>query len=1126
MHPMTSEVIHNRYELKQRLGSGAMGSVYRAYDRLTGDEVALKQVINSHETTTVDQTTANLALAHEFQVLASLRHPNIIGVLDYGFYGQKNAYFTMSFVRDSRNMRMATSKHRITEKVLLLVQLLNALVYLERRDIMHRDLKPDNILVTPDDQVKVVDFGLARNQQQMTDTEIGGTLAYIAPEVFQGELPTHLSDLYAVGVIAYEILSQQPLYASDIGLMELMHHAVSTPPDFKPFLERVAASLEDDDAFNVAANSADGSTQVLNSKTIPSQPDDNATRKFQDETVQSPPPDEKTQVAAYQLPTYISVPFNAIPTDLASLDLIEGEEPVFRLARVVQKLLAKNPRQRYQRAEEAIYDLCRAINVPPIPQTSAIRESFLQAARFIGRDAEFNSLSEGLEHALKGQGGLYFIGGESGAGKSRLLSELRHLALVKGMLVLSGQSVREGSLLYQAWREPIRRLTLYGPMTETNARSLKPIIPDLDRLLGRVVPEDDEEDNAVQRITSAILDLFRECPDPILLLLEDWQWAHAESRETLKRLYEYAQTAHIFIVVSYRNDEAPTLPEQYPGSKTIQLDRLGASAVEELARSILGQRQFRPEFIETLHRHTEGNVFFLIEAIRALSEEAGSLEDVVNATLSASLVTGGMTQVVQRRLDKMTTRYRPLLEVAAVIGRELNLRLLRELNKGKRIDFEDWLTNASNAAIVEYRDEVWRFSHDKLRQQILVRLDSARLKQLHRQVAEAIERLYPAEEQAAVLVTHWREAGNAERELHYIRIAGEQATRYNAYDDARRLYERALMLTEEPLLVMEFNNLLGGVCEYLSQYDRATQCLDIVMVLARQLNQPTALAEALHKMAWTSMRQGDMGQAHQHAAEALTIARQANQSLLTVRALSALGVIYVIQGNSAESRAHLEQALPLVKTLNNDYLHATILNTLGAAYEGEGRIEDAIKVLMQAAEMAEAIRNRDLLANVHGNLGRILYIQKRSVQAEDSFLKALPSFQEVGNLYGAALANDYLGLIAAQRYDTKAAKPYLREGIRISRLIGAQTVTLLALCGIAHLHIYEDRESRAAELVGLILGHPASAGDADVKRESDIVLGRITLAEDARQAALDRGRALDFDDAVYQEQDGLETPAS
>jgi tetratricopeptide (TPR) repeat protein len=546
--------------------------------------------------------------------------------------------------------------------------------------------------------------------------------------------------------------------------------------------------------------------------------------------------------------------------------------------------------------------------------------------------------------------------------------------------------------------------------------------------------------------------------------------------------------------------------------------------VQELATSILGQRQFRAEFIETLHRHTEGNIFFLIESLRALAEEAGSLENVVNATLPASLITGGMTQVVQRRLDKMTTRYRPLLETAAVVGRELNLRLLRELNKGKRVDFEDWLTSASNAAIIEYRDEVWRFSHDKLRQQILVRLDSTRLKLLHRQVAEAIERLYPAEEQAAALVIHWREAGNAERELHYIRIAGEQATRYNAYDDARRLYERALMLTEEPLLVMEFNNLLGGVCEYLSQYDRAVQCLDIVLVLARKHNQQSALAEALHKLAWISMRQGDMVQAHRNAEEALGIARQIDHTLLTVRALSALGVIYVIQGDSAQSRAHLEQALPLVKTLDNDYLHATILNTLGAAYEGEGRIEEAINVLQQAAQMAEALRNRDLLANVHGNLGRILYIQKRSVLAEESFLKALPSFNEVGNLYGAALANDYLGLITAQRYDSAAAKPYLREGIRISRLIGAQTVTLLAVCGIAHLYIHEQNEARAAELIGMILGHPASAGDVDVQRESETVLGKLTLVADELQKALGHGHELNFDETMYHEQDALEMP--
>ena len=751
----------------------------------------------------------------------------------------------------------------------------------------------------------------------------------------------------------------------------------------------------------------------------------------------------------------------------------------------------------------------------------------MQAAHFTGRNTEFAQLSAALEKALNGQGGLYFIGGESGVGKSRLLTELRHLAMVKGTLVLNGQAVREGALLYQAWRESIRRLTLNGSMSDDDAQNLKPIIPDLERLLGRSVTENNDDENIVQRINTALLNLFRAYREPIVLLLEDWQWAHTESREALKRLQEYALGAPLLIVATYRNDEAPTLPAQYPGSTTLVLERLNLRSIEELASSILGQRTLRSEFIETLHRHTEGNVFFLIESIRALAEDAGRLEDVVNVTLPESLITGGMERIIQRRIDKLPKNDRPLLEKAALAGRELNLKLLRDLNQNSRIDFEDWLTRASNAAILEYRDEVWRFSHDKMRQHVINQISASRQKTMHKDIAESIERLYPAVEQASTLVRHWGAAENAGKELHYIRMAGEQATRYNNYEESRQLYERALTLTTSPLFLIEFNTLLAGACEFLGLYERGMQCLEIVLTLGRKHKQPTALAKAAHELAWIHMRQGDMTLALQNATEALAMARESNHALLTVRALSVLGVIHVIQGESTQSREALEQAIPLVKTLDNAYLHATILNTLGAAYEGEGRVEEAITVLKQAGQMAEDLRDRELLANVHGNLGRIVYIQKQSLQAEESFFKALPGFTEVGNVYGAALANTYLGLIATQRYDTRAAKSYFRAGIDTSRSIGAQTISLLCLCGIAQIFLREGNMTKVAELIGVIQAHPVSMDDVDITRELMTLINQADLSESELEAGLMRGQVLDFEVILTQEFEALsDSPAS
>src|SRR5204862_2655789 len=125
-----------------------------------------------------------------------------------------------------------------------------------------------------------------------------------------------------------------------------------------------------------------------------------------------------------------------------------------------QKLLSKDAADRYTDANLVVGDLSQAIGQPLPVETVAIRESFLQASRFVGRDMEIAQLMTALTETAGGQGSLWVVRGESGVGKSRLIDELRARALVKGVLVLRGQAVESG-LPYQVWREPLRRLAVH-----------------------------------------------------------------------------------------------------------------------------------------------------------------------------------------------------------------------------------------------------------------------------------------------------------------------------------------------------------------------------------------------------------------------------------------------------------------------------------------------------------------------------------------------------------------------------------------------------------------------------------------------------------------------------------------
>src|SRR4051812_3770864 len=170
MAQRSTDLIGKRYQLLDKLGAGGMGVVYRATDRLTGQTVALKQVIPSN----IDPKTAptiylgeessfQLALAQEFRTLASLRHPNIISVLDYGFDHNRQPYFTMDLLENAVPIVEAAATLPLLQKIDLMIQMLQALTYLHRRAILHLDLKPANVMVTGG-QVKVLDFGLSTSR--------------------------------------------------------------------------------------------------------------------------------------------------------------------------------------------------------------------------------------------------------------------------------------------------------------------------------------------------------------------------------------------------------------------------------------------------------------------------------------------------------------------------------------------------------------------------------------------------------------------------------------------------------------------------------------------------------------------------------------------------------------------------------------------------------------------------------------------------------------------------------------------------------------------------------------------------------------------------------------------------
>ncbi len=218
---MIGEKIHS-YEITEHLGKGGMGNVYKATDTMLGRDVALKML---HPQLTIEAQFLE-RFKKEARVLAQLLHPNIAVI--YNFIEQGGNHFMVMEYVEGTNLDDLLKKHQTLPAefvVPVFIQVLEGLKHAHKKNVFHRDIKPANIMLTHDDTVKLMDFGIAKvaGEQKMTQVnKIVGTVEFMAPELLQGKEASAASDIYAAGVTLYELLcGKLPFVAdTDFNLMQ------------------------------------------------------------------------------------------------------------------------------------------------------------------------------------------------------------------------------------------------------------------------------------------------------------------------------------------------------------------------------------------------------------------------------------------------------------------------------------------------------------------------------------------------------------------------------------------------------------------------------------------------------------------------------------------------------------------------------------------------------------------------------------------------------------------------------------------------------------------------------------------------------------------------------------------
>ncbi|MEJ7758014.1 MAG: AAA family ATPase [Gemmatimonadaceae bacterium] len=597
----------------------------------------------------------------------------------------------------------------------------------------------------------------------------------------------------------------------------------------------------------------------------------------------------------------------------------------------------------------------------------------------VGRDAPMRALTERLGRAIAGEGAVVLVGGTAGIGKTRMIRDLKNEATELGVRIIEGRcSSTDSSVPYAPLMDALRFRIARGE-GDVAAHMLGPLREILAPLFPQLEGKESAPDNAFERHPDRPLELIvsvferLSAAEPMLLVLEDVHWADQTSLEILRHLAHRSHSLRLLIVATYRSDE---LHSSHPVRKllgTIARDRVGVEMrlepltreeTTEMLRRILGADP-DPAIAAGIWRRTEGNPFFIEELLTVLSENA-LLEP--NAPAVAALerlrLPATVSEAVLARARALGSRAYDTLSAAAVLGRTFEFD---DLCNVLSIAEEDLIAVIEELVAHQFLEEEpdghgerYGFPHALMQEAFYESIISRRRRTLHRQAATALEKRTARRSPKRLdeLAYHFRLGGEPERAYEYARLAGDEAVRLNAWDDAAAHYENALasleLLSDEGQRAAELLERLAGVAWRQSRSLPARQFAEEALRLRRALGHNEEAARLLRRIAEQRAEEGDTEGATQALDEGLKLLGDTPESRELGPIYDDLGRLSLAQGNLNRAEELLVRGLTLASRHADGAEEVLALVSLaelsvvgGQVTAGITRLDDALSLMQE-----------------------------------------------------------------------------------------------------------------------------------------------------------------------------------